>query len=188
MAGSPIVTARPDGSATAPVIRRMTMDDLQAVLALERAIYPDPWSEHIFREELATDGRVYLVAVVDGVIVGYAGLMLIGDDGHVTTVAVDRGARGHRLGTQLLLDLVERALVGGVRHLTLEVRTSNRTAQRLYTRFGMAPVGVRKDYYRDEDALIMWANDIDSAEYRVRLDTIRLRLETERSSSERGRD
>ena len=68
--------------------------------------------------------------------------------------------------------LAYQARLHGAKNLTLEVRVSNRNAQALYQRFGMAPVGVRKRYYKDEDALVMWVHDIDSPEYRERLDEI----------------
>jgi ribosomal-protein-alanine N-acetyltransferase len=99
--------------------------------------------------------------------------MVIGEDAHVTTVAVDRDAREGAIGTRLMLRLVDAALEWCARNLTLEVRASNTAAQALYRKFGMAPVGVRKNYYRDEDALIMWAHDIDGDEYRARLAEIR---------------
>jgi ribosomal-protein-alanine N-acetyltransferase len=75
-----------------------------------------------------------------------------------------------------MLRLVSAALEAGARSLTLEVRVSNAAAQALYRRFGMAPVGVRKAYYVDEDALIMWAHEIDSDEYAQRLDAIAAEL------------
>jgi ribosomal-protein-alanine N-acetyltransferase len=61
----------------------------------------------------------------------------------------------------------------GARHITLEVRSENEPARSLYARLGLAPVGVRKDYYGDDDALILWAHDIDSPEYRGRLEGLR---------------
>jgi ribosomal-protein-alanine N-acetyltransferase len=72
-----------------------------------------------------------------------------------------------------MMALVDAALEADARHLTLEVRMSNQAAQRLYQRFGFAPVGLRKNYYRDEDALVMWAIDIDTDDYRDRLAAIR---------------
>jgi ribosomal-protein-alanine N-acetyltransferase len=71
-----------------------------------------------------------------------------------------------------MLRICHEALAAGANSLTLEVRFSNRNAQALYQRFGMAPVGVRKRYYKDEDALVMWAHDIDSDPYRERLEEI----------------
>lgn len=172
--------AVPTGAVPLQTIRPMDDTDLDRVLALERAIYPEPWSEGIFRDELAMSGRAYLVAEVEGVVVGFAGLMLVEADGHITTVTVDPDWRRRRLATRLMMALVELALVAGARHLTLEVRASNRSAQRLYSRFGLAPVGVRKGYYGDEDALIMWATDIDRPPYRARLDAIATRSEAQR--------
>ena len=102
--------------------------------------------------------------------------MLVDDDAHLTTLGVAPEARRRHLGTRLLLALVERALDSGSRHLTLEVRASNTNAQRLYERFGFAEVGKRHGYYRGEDAVVMWAIDIDAAEYQERLDGIRFEL------------
>ena len=131
-----------------PVIRAMGLDDLDRVLALERLVYPSPWSEGIFRDELAAPGRVYLVAEVDGALAGFGGMMVVADEGHVTNVAVDPIHRRSRIATRLMLEMVDRGLAAGARHLTLEVRVSNRAAQRLYGRFGMAPVGVRQGLLR----------------------------------------
>lgn len=161
------------------LIRQMTVDDIPKVRELETEIFTQPWSEQIFRDELGVDGRIYVAAEVDGRLMAYAGAMVVAEDGHVTTVAVDPSARRLRLATRMILVLVEGCMLLGARHLTLEVRVSNTGAQRLYTRFGMAPVGVRKHYYKDEDALIMWATDIDTPQYKERLDEIRAALDEE---------
>ncbi len=150
-------------------IRPMVPADVEAALEIEQETYPEPWSEGVFADELGRDDRIYLAADLDGRLVGYGGLMVIGDEAHVTTLTVAPEARGSRIGTRLMLALARRAREAGARSLTLEVRVSNVAAQALYRRFGMAPVGVRKRYYRDEDALIMWAHDIDTDEYGRRL-------------------
>ena len=151
-------------------IRPMTRDDIPAVATLEQQIYDSPWSVRVFYDELAMDNRRYLVAEQDGAgIVGYAGLLVVESDAHITTLAVEPQARRHSLGTRLMMDLVGAAIESGVDHITLEVRMSNQGAQRLYQKFGFAPVGLRKDYYRDEDALVMWANDINGSDYQSRL-------------------
>ena len=160
-------------------IRTMSRSDVPAVATLERIIYPEPWSARIFFDELAQSNRTYIVVVDDGEIVAYGGVMIIEDDAHVTTLAVVPGFRRMRLGTRLLLALVENALGRGARHLTLEVRATNTDAQRLYERFGFAPVGKRKDYYAGEDAIVMWALDVDADEYGLRLETIRIDLGSE---------
>lgn len=159
-------------------IRDMLRSDIPAVAALEAAIYPQPWSPRVFFDELAMESREYVVALDDGgAIVGYGGLLLVEEDAHITTVAVAPETRGHRVGTRLMLSLVDHALEAGARHLTLEVRITNAAAQGLYSRFGFQPVGRRKNYYKDEDALVMWATDIDTPEYADRLVSIRTDLE-----------
>ncbi len=154
-------------------IRFMGPDDIPAVAALEQCVFADPWSENAFREEVGTASRRYLVAEEGRVILGYGGLMVVEDDAHIVTLAVEPGTRGRGLGTRLMLRLAEEALRAGAAHLTLEVRVSNQPAQSLYRRFGFETVGLRRHYYRDEDALIMWALDIDSEGYRRRLTEIR---------------
>jgi ribosomal-protein-alanine N-acetyltransferase len=158
-------------------IRPMRSPDLPSVHRLECSTFPQPWSEAVFREELEQSGRHYVVAVDEaGEVVGYAGLLQVSDEAHVTTIAVTSEARGRKLGTRLMLSLIDAALTRGAKHLTLEVRSSNRTAQELYRGFGMAPVGVRKSYYGDEDALIMWVHDIDQPQFSDRLEEIRSSL------------
>ena len=160
---------------TLPVVelRPMRVADIDAAHALEQTVYRQAWSRQVFEDELAHASRRYVVVEADGVLAGYGGVMLVGDEAHITTVVIDPSYRQARLGTRLMLALITHALEEGATALTLEVRVSNQAAQALYRRFGMAPVGVRKQYYRDEDALIMWVHDIDGAEYRERLDAIR---------------
>lgn len=169
MAGKRLVTLAEDGTR----IRRMKKRDLSTVVKLEQEIYPQPWSPGVFNEELSLLNRHYIVLEDEGKVVGYGGLLLVANDAHVTTIAVDPAARRRRLGTRLMLALVDAALAAGASHLTLEVRISNEGARHLYQRFGFAPVGVRKDYYRDEDALVMWATDIDGDDYLERIKAIR---------------
>ena len=148
---------------------------LRAVLAIEQQCYPRPWSQTLFVSELAQrTGRRYRVATVGPTVVGYCGLMIVGDEGHLTTVTVDPRHQGRRVGTVMLLDQARAAPGLGVAHLTLEVRVNNAVARALYQRFGFAPVGVRRNYYAEtgEDALVMWVNDIDHPDYARRLDAI----------------
>lgn len=159
------------------MFRAMTLDDLPMIVELERAIYPQPWSEGIFIDELTRHDRVYVVAEADGEIVGFGGLMVVRDDAHVTTLAVRPEARHHGLGTRLMLQLIQAGLERGSRNLTLEVRATNKGAQRLYEKFDLTAVGLRKHYYRDDDAVIMWATDIDRPDYAERLREIEASVE-----------
>ncbi|MDK1018933.1 MAG: ribosomal protein S18-alanine N-acetyltransferase [Actinomycetota bacterium] len=159
---------------TAFEIRAMTRRDVPAIVALEREVFDEPWPPRVFFDELAAEKREYIVIMTgETTVVGYGGLLIGDDDAHITTLAVAPGMRGRQIGKRLMLALVERALGVGARRLTLEVRLSNASAQGLYELFGFAPVGRRKDYYKDEDALVMWVTDIDARGYAQRLATIR---------------
>jgi ribosomal-protein-alanine N-acetyltransferase len=155
----------------------MRTRDVKAVLAIEHAVFPEPWTHRLFTEELAQrTTRAYRTLWIGRDLVGYGGLMFVDDEAHVNSIAIDPERQNAGLGTALLLDLIETALARGSRHLTLEVRVGNEPAITLYRRFGMAPVGVRAGYYAaGADALIMWARDIDSPTYRARLELIRAR-------------
>jgi ribosomal-protein-alanine N-acetyltransferase len=170
-----------DGGEVVGALRIMPMRrrQLRSVIRIEEECYPRPWSATLFLSELAQrTSRRYTVATLGPMIVAYAGLMLVEDEGHVTTLTVDPVWQHRGVGTALLLDLARAAIDLGLRHLTLEVRASNAHAQVLYRRFGFAPGGVRRNYYAEtgEDAIVMWAHDIDGEDYGRRLDTIENRL------------
>jgi ribosomal-protein-alanine N-acetyltransferase len=145
---------------------------LRSVLRIEAQVYPRPWSLPLFMSELnLRSSRHYVAARIGGVVVGYGGLMFSADEAHVTTIAVDPAWHRHQVGTRLMLNLARSSIGRGARHLTLEVRVSNAAAQAMYRRFGFETAGVRKNYYAEtnEDALVMWAYDIDGLAYTDRL-------------------
>jgi [ribosomal protein S18]-alanine N-acetyltransferase len=151
-------------------IEPMRRRDIKSVVAIEEQVYPRPWTAALFQSELAlTETRCYLVARHGRSIAGYGGIMMALSDGHITTLAVDPLRQRTGIAMRLLLRLVREAISRGAEALTLEVRLSNRAAQELYRGFGFVPVGVRKDYYDfptgREDALIMWAHDVDGESY-----------------------
>jgi ribosomal-protein-alanine N-acetyltransferase len=154
-------------------VRPLLATDVPAAEAIERMVYSQPWTVGIFEDELAQPNRTYVALSDEGGLVGYGGVMLVGDEAHITTVVVRPDHRHGGMGSRIVVALAEAAIGSGARSLTLEVRRSNVAAQALYRRFGMAPVGVRKQYYRDEDALIMWAHDIDGSDFARRLAEIR---------------
>ncbi|HEY7135333.1 MAG TPA: ribosomal protein S18-alanine N-acetyltransferase [Acidimicrobiia bacterium] len=148
---------------------------LRSVLRIEGEVYPRPWSMSLFLSELALRStRAYFVARVGREVVGYVGLMMTVDDGHITTIAVDPRWHRHKIGTRLLLAASREAIGRGATSLTLEVRMANHGAQELYRRFGFRPVGVRKNYYAEtnEDALVMWAHEVDRPEHAELLDAL----------------
>ena len=128
------------------------------VLDIERQVYPRPWTMTLFLSEIVQRStRFYIVAKARRQVVGYAGLMVFGDEAHVTNIAVDPAAHRRKVASRLLFALVTEARRRGATACTLEVRVANHAAQGLY-QFGFAPVGIRKNYYAEtgEDALIMW--------------------------------
>ena len=148
---------------------------LRGVMAIERQVYPRPWSPSLFIAEMSEpSNRNYIVARTGRDVVGYAGMICYGDEAHITTIAVDPEHQRRKIGTRLMYELIESAIDMGARAVSLEVRVSNWGAQHMYTRFGFRPVGVRKGYYADtgEDALIMWAHEIDQPEYAALLDRL----------------
>lgn len=150
----------------------MRRRQLRSVVRIEEECYPRPWSATLFLSELAQrSSRRYSLATLGPLVIGYSGLMLVGNEGHVTTLTVDPAWHRRGVGTLLLLDLARAAVGLGVKDLTLEVRVSNTPAQALYRRFGFAPAGVRRNYYAEtgEDAIVMWAHDVDAESYARRL-------------------
>ena len=158
-------------------VTRMRRRHLRGVMAIERQVYPRPWSPNLFLSEMTeSKNRCYLVARIDREVVGYAGMICYGEEAHVTNIAVDPLHHRQKIATRLLHDLIVEGIVMGAEAVSLEVRVTNWGAQRLYGAFGFRPIGVRKNYYQEinEDALIMWVDDVRSARYR---DVLSRRLE-----------
>jgi ribosomal-protein-alanine acetyltransferase len=105
-------------------------------------------------------------------IVGYAGIWVMTDEAHVTTIASSPNVRGKGVGELLLLALIHRGIEVGARWMTLEVRASNAVAQNLYRKYTFKEMGVRRRYYSDngEDALVMWTDALDSESFQAALD------------------
>ena len=144
-------------------IAPMTAADLEEVLAIEQIAFSSPWSRESFLYELRENKRaVYLAARETDRVVGYAGMWVIFDEGHITNLAVRPDCRRQGIGGRLLDELTTAAKERGVSRLTLEVRQSNLGAQLLYTQKGFVSSGLRRRYYRDnnEDAVIMWKSEI----------------------------
>jgi ribosomal-protein-alanine N-acetyltransferase len=169
------MSTEPDVAALTVHILPMRRRHLRSVLRIEQQVYPRPWSSSLFMSELALRAtRAYFVARVGRELVGYAGLLMTLDEAHVTTIAVEPKRHRAKIGTRLMLVLMREAVERGATAITLEVRMTNLGAQDMYRRFGFVPAGVRKNYYQEvnEDALVMWAHEVDQPEYAALLDSI----------------
>jgi ribosomal-protein-alanine N-acetyltransferase len=158
------------------VITRMERRDLREVMPIENAVYPKPWTDRVFADEIEMmrrNHRLYLVGRVGRTLVGYCGLLFADDAAHVTNIAVHPDWRSRGIATEFMLELAERAIALGYVSFTLEVRHTNAAAQELYRRFGFVPAGVRKKYYENtDDAIVMWCQDIQGDEFAQRLRAI----------------
>ena len=157
-----------------PRLREMRWWDIDPVLELEKDLFPeDAWSRGMFWSELAhargaEATRRYLVAEVTGDayesgvrLIGYAGLATTGDQADIQTIAVARDHWGTGLGGTLLTELLTAASEFECAEVMLECRVDNVRAQKLYERFGFAPIGFRRGYYQpgNVDALVMRLTD-----------------------------
>lgn len=146
-------------------IRPLQPADLQQVCDLEKACFATPWSRKLFEEELAREDTCrWLVDERDGRVAAYMGWWKIGDEAHVTNLAVDPARRREGLGKQMVCAVLEQALAQGCTRATLEVRPSNEAAVKLYESLGFTAAAMRPGYYSDngEDALIMWKENLSS--------------------------
>lgn len=155
---------------TVEVMRRRHM---RQVLAIEEQVYPKPWTPGVFSSELAqarSGNRYYVVALVQGRVAAYGGLMFTDDGAHVTNIAVDPVRHRQGLGRRVLVHLMRQAIETGSEAMTLEVRITNTAARELYRTFGFVPAGIRQRYYENtDDALVMWCHDLGGSDVARRL-------------------
>jgi [ribosomal protein S18]-alanine N-acetyltransferase len=150
-------------------IRPMHAQDIDAVMVLEYASFPEPWPRSLYEREIKNDrySRYFIVEPVtatdvSSLLLAQGGYWLMGEEAHIVTIAVDPIWRGHQLGKWLLLVLMAEARQRGAQIVTLEVRPSNHSARALYRRVGFVQSGERKRYYPNgEDALILELAELD---------------------------
>lgn len=157
-------------------IELMQSADCETVAALDVLCFPAPWTVSAYYTEVHNPSAYYIVARSDGRIVGYAGMWLIMDEAHITTLGVDPEFRCMKIGERVLIHMLDEAISRGARRATLEVRRGNLAARDLYAKYDFHIVAIRKGYYanNNEDALVMWVDDMLSPEF---LKTFRVRKE-----------
>lgn len=136
----------------------MTSEHLDQVAQIEQLCFSDPWSRRMLSEHLENECAATLVALgTDGTILGYAGLLVVLDEGYITNVAVRPDYRRQGIAGELLGVFRRFAEGNKLAFLTLEVRESNAAARALYAKYGYKEVGVRKNYYDrpKENAILM---------------------------------
>lgn len=154
------------------IIRQATVADLSAIVTIERASFPTPWSAWFFRAEILNRrGRLYLVATLDGTVIGYIGCRCAGDQCHIGTLAIAAAYRRRGIAHGLLLALLGWAHERHARRVTLEYRIRNYPAARLYEKVGFGHLKIRLGYYADtgEDAVETTIEDLNSPDWSWRL-------------------
>jgi ribosomal-protein-alanine N-acetyltransferase len=169
---------REEPQPTNPVLEvsMLARKHIRDIMPIEEAVYPKPWTAKVFSEEIdmmMRGRRHYVVAHIGRDLVGYCGLLFAEQDAHITNIAVHPKWQKRGIATELMLELAYEARERKCEALTLEVRHTNKAAQELYRRFGFAPAGIRRKYYENtDDAIVMWCQDIQTDEYRRRLEAI----------------
>lgn len=181
------------------VVEPMVLSDLDQVMEIERLAFSAPWSRRAYHYEI-TENEYSTMLVVrprsrfdggftrllkylkrPGPVLGYAGMWLLVDELHISTIAVHPHWRGKGLGELLLISLLDQAPALGASRATLEVRVSNLVAQRLYQKYGFEVISRQTRYYADnnEDAFIMITPSFSSGPFQTNLRQCRAGL-TER--------
>lgn len=151
-------------------ISALTLSDLEQVMEIEPVAFGSHhWSRQSFTNELTNSTGHYFAArdCQDKRILGYSGFWLIGEEAHITTLAVHPDFRRLHVGERLLVNYIIQARKVGADWITLEVRVSNESAQRLYGKYSFRSLGVRRNYYQDngEDALVLWTDRLSSPDF-----------------------
>jgi ribosomal-protein-alanine N-acetyltransferase len=148
----------------------MRLEDLPAVMEIDRLSFPIPWSERTYQFEITENPSSHLLVTTTDpesaapAIIGFSGYWLVVDEAHISTFAVHPQWRRQGIGGALMREVLRQAAFQGATIATLEVRVSNLVAQHLYANYGFVPVGNRRGYYRDnnEDALLMTTYSLKS--------------------------
>lgn len=140
------------------ILESLADEHIDDVLAIERELFPAPWTEAMFRQEVEEKwlSRSF-VAKLDGKIIGYVIAWFLRGEVHVLNLAVTKSHHRRGIARRMLAHIVGMANDEAFHLITLEVRVSNDPAKFLYLSMGFAPVGIRRRYYHDndEDALVM---------------------------------
>lgn len=150
-------------------IRKMTHDDIDTILQIEEKCYgAHHWSRDSFLTELSNKISTYQCILHNNKCVGYIGFWKIIDEAHITNISIHPDFQNKKLAHKLILSMINECYKEKIKYITLEVRVSNERAIHLYEKFGFKSLGLRKKYYQDnnEDALIMWSENIFDKKYK----------------------
>jgi len=139
-------------------LEQMRPEDLAAVLDIERSSFPSAWSAESYLRELRNPHSYYFTARLGSELVGYAGMWIVAEEAHISTIAVHPQRRRRGVGERLMSHLMSVAKERQATRMTLEVREGNLAAQALYLKLGFRSAALVPRYYGDtgESALVMY--------------------------------
>ena len=137
------------------VIRDMTLADLEKIKDILQTDYDEFWNYNILAEELKNQYSKYFCAIEKEQLIGFAGVWQSIDVMHITNIVVKKDMRGKGIGKTLLETLINHSKMPEISEITLEVHEDNKIAQGLYKKYGFKQVGLRKNYYKDKNAIIL---------------------------------
>lgn len=159
----------------------MQKKDIEQIMKIESVSFGNFfWTPEAFEAEIENSvGHYFIAENPKGEIIGYCGFWLIMEEAHITTIAVRPDSRKTGLGEMLLQKMLEKGYEKNVKWFTLEVRASNIAAQNLYYKYNFKSLGLRRKYYQDndEDAMVMWTENIWNSAYRERIEKLKIDLE-----------
>jgi ribosomal-protein-alanine N-acetyltransferase len=140
----------------------LAQEHVEQILVIENQVHGAPWSERSFLHEITNQHSIFLVALVQGKVVGYGGCWVLVDEAHIINVAVTPEMRRKGIAKAIVSQLLSKSIPKGATCATLEVRISNEAARNLYESFGFTFATIRKSYYPDnkEDAIVMTLNQM----------------------------
>lgn len=137
-------------------IRKMNLEDFEKISSILESEFDDFWNTNVFKEELKNINSKYILVENENEIVGFAGIWICIDEAHITNIVVKKSYRNNKIGSKLLEELINLAINSDLTSITLEVRTDNLPAIKLYEKYNFENLGVRKKYYENTfDAFIM---------------------------------
>jgi len=136
-------------------IRKMTMLDLENIKIILSTHFDDFWNYNILKDELQSKNSIYIVAMIDDEIVGFAGIKVLLDEADIMNIVTKKDYRRKGIGTSLLQELIKIATNLNLNYITLEVNEENESAINLYNKFKFETVGIRKNYYKNKNGLFM---------------------------------
>ena len=142
-------------------ISEMTSSDLETIKEKLGSEFDGFWSYNILKQEIESDISKIYVLNLENEIAGFAAISIVLDEAEITNIVVKKKYRGQKLSLFLMTILIDSAIKSNCKKIHLEVNETNEIAKNLYQKFGFNQVGLRKNYYKDQDAVLMTKHLVD---------------------------